>query len=74
MMLAAWNELIGSSPNGLADRDAAREAIGLEADAEIATVLSFGYPDRLPRTWRAPGRGVEQPRQPKPLEEVVRRV
>ena len=33
---------------------------------------------RLPgpttRTWRAPGRGVEQPRQPKPLEEVVRRV
>ena len=74
MMLAAWNELIGSSPNGLADRDAAREAIGLEADAEIAIVLSFGYPARL----REPGeRSVEEwssRANRKPLEEVVRRV
>ena len=74
MMLAAWNEEIGSSPNGLADRDAAREAIGLDADAEIAIVLSFGYPARP----REPGeRSVEEwsrAANRKPLEEIVRRV
>jgi nitroreductase len=74
MMLAAWNEGIGSSPNGLADRDAAREAIGLEPEAEIAIVLSFGYPART----REPSeRAVEEwsgRANRKPLEEVVRRV
>jgi nitroreductase len=73
MMLAAWNDGIGSSPNGLADRDAARQAIGLDADAEIAIVLSFGYPARP----REPGeRSVEEwstRANRKPLEEIVRR-
>jgi nitroreductase len=74
MMLAAWNELIGSSPNGLADRDAAREAIGLEADAEIATVLSFGYPDRLRKPGERPVEEWSSRANRKPLEEIVRRV
>jgi hypothetical protein len=73
-MLAAWNERIGSSPNGLADRDAAREAIGLEPEAEIAIVLSFGYPARM----RDPSeRSVDEwssRANRKPLDEVVRRV
>lgn len=44
MMLAAWNEGIGSSPNGVAERELAREALGLEADLDVVIVLSFGYP------------------------------
>jgi len=44
MMLAAWNEGVASCPNGLADRDAARAALGLAGDDEVATVLTFGYP------------------------------
>jgi nitroreductase len=74
MMLAAWNEGIGSSPNGLADRDAARDAIGLDPEAEIAIVLSFGYPARMRNPSR---RSVEEwsaRANRKPLEEVARRV
>jgi nitroreductase len=46
MMLAAWNEGIGSTPNGIADTDRLRDAVGLEADEQVAIVLSFGYPAR----------------------------
>jgi nitroreductase len=74
MMLAAWNEGIASSPNGLADRDAARAAIGAEPEADIPIVLSFGYPARA----REPGeRSVEEwsrRANRRPLEEVVRRI
>jgi nitroreductase len=44
MMLAAWNEGLASCPNGIADADAARAALGLGADDAVATVLTFGYP------------------------------
>jgi nitroreductase len=46
MMLAAWNEGIGSSPNGVSDPDRMREIVGHAPDEHVATVLSFGYPDR----------------------------
>jgi nitroreductase len=46
MMLAAWNEGIGSTPNGIADAERLRAALGLGADAQVAIVLSFGYPAR----------------------------
>jgi nitroreductase len=44
MMLAAWNEGIGSCPNGIADADAMRVALGIDEEEQVATVLSFGYP------------------------------
>ena len=44
MMLAAWNDGVGACPNGIADRDAMAEAIGLREDDHFATVLTFGYP------------------------------
>ena len=47
MMLAAWNDRIGSCPNGVADAERMREALGLGSDEQVATVLSFGYPARL---------------------------
>jgi nitroreductase len=46
MLLAAWNEGIGGSPNGVADRDAANVVVGVPEDESIAIVLSFGYPAR----------------------------
>ena len=46
MLLAAWNEGVGGSPNGVADRDAANVVVGVPEDESIAIVLSFGYPAR----------------------------
>jgi nitroreductase len=46
MMLAAWNEGIGSCPNGIADPDALAALLGHGEDEQVATVLSFGYPVR----------------------------
>ena len=44
MMLAASNDGIGSCPNGIADAERLRAAIGYGEDESVATVLSFGYP------------------------------
>jgi nitroreductase len=46
MMLAAWNEGIGSCPNGMPDREAVADALGLHAGEEPAIILTFGYPAR----------------------------
>jgi nitroreductase len=46
MMLAAWSEGIGSCPNGVSDPDRMRELVGHAPDQQVATVLSFGYPER----------------------------
>ena len=44
MMLAAWDDGIGSCPNGVADRELMHEVLGLADDEQVAIVLSFGYP------------------------------
>jgi nitroreductase len=74
MLLVAWNEGVGSCPNGLRDPDAAREALGLGAGDEIAIVLTFGYPaksrdpfDRTPEEW-------SERANRKSLEELVERI
>jgi nitroreductase len=46
MMLAAWNEGVSSTPNGVEDKDAAAEILGLEEAPVI--VLTFGYPAKHP--------------------------
>jgi nitroreductase len=48
MMLAAWNDGIGSCPNGVADAERMRDVVGHRADEQVAIVLSFGYPARRP--------------------------
>jgi nitroreductase len=70
MMLAAWNEGVGSCPNGIADADAAERICG----GPVKMILSFGYPAK-PRDvaahtaeeWSARARRA-------PLDELVRRV
>jgi nitroreductase len=70
MMLAAWNEGVGSCPNGISDSEAAERIVG----APVAIVLGFGYPakpvDPNARTaaeWSARAKR-------KPFDEVVREV
>jgi nitroreductase len=74
MLLAAWNEGVGGSPNGVADRDAASAIVGVPQDWSIAIVLSFGYParprdpeSRSAEEWSARARR-------KPLDELVERL
>jgi nitroreductase len=46
MLLAAWDQGVGSCPNGTPDRDAVSELLALREDEHAAIVLTFGYPAR----------------------------
>jgi len=68
MLLAAWNEGVGSCPNGISDSEAAERIVG----APVAIVLTFGYPAkptdpnaRTAEEWSARAKR-------KPFAEVVR--
>jgi len=74
MLLAAWNDGVGSCPNGLKDAEAAQRALGLDADEEIAVVLTFGYPARERDPERRTAEEWSARADRKPLDELVRRV
>jgi nitroreductase len=74
MLLAAWNAGVGACPNGLQDPDAARAALGLGADDEIAIVLTFGYPARERHPEQRTPEGWSARADRKPLDELVSRV
>jgi nitroreductase len=71
MMLAAWNEGIGSCPNGITNPDACRAAVRAGDEEEVATLLSFGFPahPRDPRG-RSPEEWVARADR-RPFDEVV---
>ena len=73
MLLAAWNEGVGASPNGISDEPGARAALGLEDEERIAIVLSFGYPakPRHPDSRSAAEWSAHANRRP--LQDSVRR-
>lgn len=75
MLLAAWNEGLGSCPNGMPDRVAAGEVLGLSEGEEPTIVLSFGYPARARREpeSRSAADWIEAADR-KPFEEVVERL
>ena len=54
MLLAAWNDGIDATPNGLEDADAAREILEIAEGEAVAIVLSFGRPSHP----REPGGGM----------------
>jgi nitroreductase len=73
MLLVAWNEGIGSCPNGLQDPERAREVLGLGEEDNLAIVLTFGYPahprdlsKHTPEEWSARA-------DRKPLDELIAR-
>ena len=70
MLLAAWNDGVGSCPNGIRDAEGAERIVG----APVAIVLTFGYPakprdpsSRTAEEWSARAKR-------KPLDEVTRTV
>jgi nitroreductase len=74
MMLTAWNERIGSCPNGMPDPDAVAQLLDLDDGERPTIVLTFGYPARP----RDPDRytaieWIERANR-KPFDDVVRRV
>jgi nitroreductase len=71
MMLAASNEGIGSTPNGIADAERLARVVGHGADEKVAIVLTFGYPAK-PRDVeaRSPEEWIERANR-KPYEEIV---
>lgn len=68
MMLAAWNDGVGSCPNGIRDPDVAEQLVG----APVSVVLTFGYPakPRNPESRSAEEWSARANR--KPFDEVVR--
>jgi nitroreductase len=70
MLLAAWNDGVGSCPNGVADSDAAAAICG----GPVKIILTFGYPARPrdPESRRAEEWSARAKR--KSLDELVRRV
>jgi nitroreductase len=74
MLLAAWNEGIGGSPNGLADADRAVEVLGLGEGERPAIVLSFGYPERPRDPDSRTAEEWSRRAKRKPLGELVRRI
>jgi len=70
MLLAAWNEGVGASPNGVKDPDRAAEVAG---GGPVKMVLTFGYPEkpRDPQSLTAEEWSARAKR--KSFDEVVRR-
>ena len=46
MLLAAWNEGVGSCPNGMPDPERTANLIGLDGEQRLVLVISLGYPAR----------------------------
>ncbi|HSJ73195.1 MAG TPA: nitroreductase family protein [Miltoncostaeaceae bacterium] len=74
MMLAGWAQGIASCPNGIADPEAVRRALGIVDPERPIIVLGFGYPagGRDPSRRTAEAWSRRAPRLP--LERLVRRV
>jgi nitroreductase len=71
MTLAAWNDGVGSCPNGFRDEEAARELLGVRPEQQLLIGITFGYPTRRrrpdtrpPEEWLARARRL-------PLDELV---
>jgi nitroreductase len=71
MMLAAWNEGIGSCPNGIADAEAMHRALELGDGEQAAIVLTFGYPRRAWSPERRPPERWIEAADRVPFEESV---
>jgi nitroreductase len=71
MMVVAWDQGIGSCPNGIADAERMRSVLGLDADQQVAIVLTFGYPSRTPDPARRSASEWIERADRLPFEDVV---
>jgi len=74
MLLAAWNEGVASSPNGIADSDLAASLLGLREEEKLQIVLSFGFPAKPRDPASLPPEEWSAAANRRPLEETVRRL
>jgi nitroreductase len=74
MMLTAWNDHIGSCPNGMPDADAVAGLLDLEEGERPTIVLTFGFPGRTRDPLRREAVEWLERANRKPFDEVVRRV
>ena len=74
MLLAAWNEGVGGTPNGIADAELAQRVLGHDEESKVAIVLAFGYGERQRDPSRHTAEEWSARAARKPLDEVVRRV
>ncbi len=73
IMLAAWNQGVGSCPNGFADEAAARELLGVGPEQHLLVGLTLGYPARRRRPDRRPPEEWLERANRLPLDELVQR-
>jgi nitroreductase len=71
MMLAAWNDRVGSCPNGVAEPDELARLLGLEDSERVATIVSFGYPTREVDPGRRTAEQWIAAADRKPFDEIV---
>jgi nitroreductase len=74
MMLTAWEDGVGSSPNGIADADRVSALLGLGDEERAVIVLTFGYPERVRDPARYTGTEWIARADRKPFDEVVQRL
>lgn len=74
MLLAAWNEGVGSCPNAMPDRAATAGVLGLAEGEEPAIVLSFGYSSKPRDPERRSAEDWLAAANRKPFDEVVSRI
>jgi nitroreductase len=71
MMLAAANDGIGSCPNGIADTARLQGAVGHGDEEQVATILTFGYPEHPRDPERLSAEEWIERADRRPYEEVV---
>lgn len=74
MMLTAWNDHIGSCPNGMPDPDAVARLLDLEDGERPTVVLTFGYPARTRDPQRHTAMEWVERADRKPFDDVVQRL
>jgi nitroreductase len=74
MLLAAWDQGVGGSPNGTPDADALAELLGLREGERSAIVVTFGYPAKPRDPSSRPADEWSARANRKPLDELVDRL
>jgi nitroreductase len=73
MILVAWEDGVGSCPNGVADADRAATLLELDGDERAVIVITFGYPARPRDPERRSAEEWIARADRKPFDEIVRR-
>jgi len=71
MVLAAWNDGVGSCPNGFRDEETARTLLGVRPEQGLLIGITFGYPTRRRRPERRPPEEWLARARRLPLEDLV---